>query len=213
MKFIDLTGMTYNNLHVLYKLHNVKGRTKWLCQCKCGTLVEVVGNSLRTGRTKSCGCLRIINHVCRHNKSNTRLYSIWRNMKQRCTNPRNKDFKYYGAQGVVVQLDWLDDFDNFYRWAISSGYSDSLTLDRIDCTGDYSASNCRWVTRLEQSNNRSCNKVYTISGERLTLSEACRKYQIRYTKVYKRLLLGWTIYAALEIGENNSLQDDEPVIQ
>lgn len=95
MKYKDISGQTFGRLTALYKLHNTKGHTKWLCVCKCGNLAEVRYDMLRSGNTKSCGCLhkhKIIESHTKHNKCDTRLYSIWEGIIQRCC---NNNYTYY----------------------------------------------------------------------------------------------------------------------
>lgn len=89
-----------------------------------------------------------------HGMTNTRLYNIWSNMKARCYNENNNRYQYYGAKGIAVYADWVNDFTAFYEWAIMTGYKDELTIDRIDSNGDYTPNNCRWATSSTQSANR-----------------------------------------------------------
>lgn len=164
MRTSDITGQRFGRLTVLGSAGRGENRKlRWLCVCDCGR-ETVVGSAyhLRSGNTKSCGCLR--KDVARemhytHRGEGTRLYNIWNNARQRCGNPNNPDYYLYGARGVVVSKEWSS-FGAFQEWAFSNGYRDDLTLDRIDPDGNYAPDNCRWATWLEQRHNqRRCKGV------------------------------------------------------
>lgn len=158
-KLVDLTGQRFGRLVV--KALADKGRknvsAKWECICDCGNTLIVSASSLRTGNTRSCGCLhRDANqsgHNTRHGDCYTRLYTIWRSMRQRCGNPKNMDYKSYGGRGILVCDEWKD-YTAFKRWALSNGYADNLSIDRINVDGNYEPGNCRWADAKTQANNR-----------------------------------------------------------
>ena len=114
-----------------------------------------------------------------HGLRNTRLYSIWKSMRSRCNNPNTISYKYYGAKGVAVCDEW-NSFKAFYTWATKHGYSDELSLDRVDSSGNYEPQNCRWIPISEQQRNRSDNCNITINGDTKCLSEWARFYGISY---------------------------------
>ncbi len=148
MALIDLTGRRFGKLVALRRVENDShGRTVWECRCDCGTIKRIRATALAQGMTRSCGCLR-------HGQSKTRLYTIWSHMIQRCENPNSNRFHLYGGRGISVCPEWRHDFIAFQKWALENGYSEDLTIDRIDPDGNYEPSNCRWATASEQNKNR-----------------------------------------------------------
>ena len=124
------------------------------CACDCGNHTQVLAYNLKSGNTKSCGCRRFIRKYNSEGEVDFRLYTIWRNIKQRCLNPNNPNYKkYYGSRGIKVCDEWLD-YLAFKAWALSHGYRDDLTIDRIDVNGNYEPSNCRWATYKVQVRNQ-----------------------------------------------------------
>ena len=140
-KFHDLTGQKFGKLTVIeHKGKNAHKHTLWLCRCECGNKIIIRSGDLVTGSTKSCGCSRQ-ESLKKHGKRNTRLYNIWANMIQRCTNQNIPAYKNYGARGIVVCDEWHKSFASFYEWATTHGYSDELTIERIDVNGNYAPEN------------------------------------------------------------------------
>lgn len=172
----------------------------WLCQCECGRTVIVSGANLRNGHIKSCGCYRseiARKNATKHGLRQTRLYKIFHGMKKRCYTPTAINFSIYGGRGITICEEWLNDFQAFYDWAMSNGYADDLSIDRIDVNGNYEPSNCRWVSMKEQVNNRRANRFITYNGETHTLSEWSNIVGINIKTLHKRLRDGWSAEDAL----------------
>lgn len=191
-KPMDLNGKTVGYLKVI-SIHNSVDSSRnryWLCVCECGKQILVSATRLNNGRIKSCGCHNGDNFR-KHGFRNTRVYTIWSGMKQRCDNNKN----HY--KNVTYCKEWKN-FMPFYEWSISNGYSDELTLDRIDVTGNYEPSNCRWVNQKVQQNNRSNNTIYSFNGETHTLSEWSDITGIDRSTLSARILkLKWSVEKAL----------------
>ena len=134
----------------------------------------MLGNYLRSGITKSCGCL-LHEHNKTHGLSNTDLYRIYCGMKSRCYNKNNKKYKNYGGRGIKICDEWVNDFSTFYKWAISNGYEKGLSIDRIDVDGNYEPSNCRWANNDIQSHNKRLDKLYTYNGKTMSVVDWCKE--------------------------------------
>ena len=188
----DLTGKKFGKLEVIGVHDTGSRKTYYVCQCDCGNIKVVRADSLISGATKSCGCIKKeqdkINLTAnnKHKMSGTRIYETWQDMKRRCYNKQSARYDRYGGRGITVCDEWLNNFQSFYDWAISNGYSDDLTIDRIDNDGNYEPSNCRWSTAKEQCNNRGSNINITIGNATKSLMCWCEIFNVDYKKVYAR---------------------------
>lgn len=200
-KRIDLSGQRFGRLTVIERAENSKGgKAQWLCKCDCGNETIVAGDKLRKKHSKSCGCLRsIITKASKtiHGGRKTRLYNIWSKIKERCYNPHSKSFSNYGGSGIAMYEEWRTDFTAFRDWALSNGYADNFSIDRININGNYEPSNCRWVDKTTQANNRKTNRTILYNGETHTLAEWQRITGISQSTIKTRLNAGWPIERAL----------------
>lgn len=190
-EFIDLTGQKFGRLTVIQRVPNKKDKVMWLCKCICGTEIVCAGNHLKSGASRSCGCYRREKRTS-HSMTSSRLYSIWANMKTRCNNPQSKRYKDYGERGIHVCDMWVNDFVAFHEWAISNGYSDDLTIDRINVNGDYTPENCRWITLAEQNINKRNNVFLTYNGITQTLSWWANELNVYKSTIGRRHKKGWS---------------------
>ena len=162
-KLIDLTGQRFGKLVVTGRAPDTKPRdsARWFCVCDCGGRTEAYSNHLRRGLVPQCRACKgaLISQLkTTHGGTNTRLFRLWKGMKDRCGNPRNKSYPLYGGKGVRVCIEWSADFAAFREWACANGYTDSMTIERRDSTGHYTPSNCEWITKSENSRRAMANR-------------------------------------------------------
>lgn len=214
--FIDMTGWIMNEhgvsdsrLTVIELIGINKHReAQWLCECSCEehNKIIVIGSSIRSGHTLSCGCLnkeRVVESLkscvinCKtHGESNTRLFHIWQGMHKRCKNPNASNYYLYGARGIKVCEEW-DNYVAFANWAKDNGYNDDLTIERNNVDGNYCPENCKWATRKEQANNTRANHYITYNGQTHTISEWADILHINYGTLCSRINRGWSVDEAL----------------
>lgn len=173
----DLVGKRFGKLTVLNDYLKIPNGTKWKCKCDCGNETYVYRGKLITGHTSSCGCTsRSLEGL-----SNSRIYKTWWGIKERCYSPNSTNYHNYGLKGIRLCEEWHD-FMNFYNWSMENGYSDELTIDRLDSKKDYSPDNCQWISlaknvaKANKENHRRKTefKYYGISptGEKFEFSNA-----------------------------------------
>lgn len=203
----DLSYQKFGKLTALYRVNDYVSpsgnkRVQWMCLCDCGNYTIVQASRLKSGNTKSCGCRRIEiakeNAVknTKHGEISTRLYKIWSGIKARCYGPYMQDYKYYGGRGITMCDEWRYDFIAFRDWALSHGYHDDLTIDRIDVNGNYYPENCRWITVKEQCNNTRVNRYITWNDVTKTKTQWAEEYGMSSE------LLGYRLdHGGMDIGE------------
>jgi len=178
-----MIGQIFGRLTVLEYAGTNKHRAKrYLCECVCGTRKVINGEELRNGRTVSCGCFNreIVSRTHRgsgnfnfkHGGKGTPLYSTWRGIVGRCCDPKNISYPHYGAKGITVCPEWRSDFGAFREWAIKAGWAEGLSIDRIDSNGNYSPSNCQWISRSE--NIAKSNRERAIKNKSRQANQAAR---------------------------------------
>lgn len=205
--FKDLTGKRFGRLVAIKVHHNTKGKIYWLCSCDCGKEHIVLSNKLISGNTVSCGCRvseirKDIENVNKsHSMAKTRIYRIHSQMKGRCYRKSCPNYESYGGRGITVCDEWIgeDGFINFYNWSINNGYSDELTIDRINNDQGYYPENCRWVTAKKQANNTRSTVFLSYNGETKTASEWSEITGIRRDTITRRKRDGWTDEQCLTI--------------
>lgn len=201
-------GEKYNRLTVLDEIDGFYGKHKvkfFVCRCDCGKVVRERKSDVLRSVIKSCGCYKrdiTIERSTKHGASQggkqTRLYRVWANMKRRCYDKKHKFFKDYGGREIRVCDEWRKSFSTFRDWALSNGYSDDLTIDRIDVNGNYEPSNCRWVTNAFQQNNKRDNVIIDINGEKHNITEWCRLYDLPEATIKARIYgYGWNPKTAI----------------
>lgn len=204
MKAVDITGQKFNKLTAkkLVEIKKVKNGTRhyWLYKCDCGNEIVLQKNNVSNNHTQSCGCYQrqqTSKANTTHNLYYTRIYKIYRSMLQRCFDSNVFAYKDYGGRGITVCDEWKNDFMNFYNWSMNNGYSNDLSIDRIDNNGNYCPDNCRWVNRKTQARNTRSNKYITYKGEKHCVSEWAEILKIDGKLLGERLRLRWSFDRAI----------------
>ena len=187
----DEVGKKYGRLQVISRAISFNGKATWFCSCSCGGVHIASGDSLRTGKVKSCGCYRMSGEAvkthgqgaCSRGVSPT--YKSWQEMKGRCDNPRHTSYSNYGGRGITYVPEWSK-FEQFF--ADMGARPPGMSLDRIDNLLGYSKDNCKWSDRVEQNNNRRNVQLIEYRGQRRSLTEWCRELDIPYPRTRRRFV-------------------------
>lgn len=170
------------------------GHTAWLCLCDCGATHVVCTSHLRSGYSRSCGCLKAeivaAGANTRHGMRHTKTYDSWCSLKGRCLNPNDSAFFKYGGRGIKVCVRWML-FENFL--ADMGACPDGKTIDRINNDGNYEPGNCRWATPKEQANNTRRNHILTLNGESMTIAQWAERIGETSYFIKNRIKYGWPV--------------------
>lgn len=213
-KSVDLTGRVCGQLTIVRRSRKNNARA-WLCKCTCGEKTTVPTNSLTSGNTKSCGCLRKTRgrevstthgHSTGGTGSGSPEYITWMSMRERCHNSKQKNYVNYGGRGITVCERW-DRFESFL--ADMGPCSPGMSIDRIDNSGNYEPSNCRWADRKTQCRNRRSNRLLTIGDTTASIAEWSEKVGIKPGTLSYRICHGWTPEEAIRtpLQKNLSFND------
>ena len=196
-----MVGRKFGRLTVLAFSHrSVHGHYVWRCRCSCGEKKDILGYSLRSGDTESCGCLAREQTAQRsrtHGRRGTPEYRSWACMKTRCTNKRIRDWDLYGGRGIRVCRRWLNSFENFLA-DVGPKPGPDFSLERLDNDKDYRPGNVVWGTKQAQSRNRRGNVIWSFRGEKRCIAAWANKLLIHENTLRSRVFQqGWTIAEAL----------------
>jgi len=187
-KLIDIMGQKFGRLTVISRAENGKtGQPRWNCKCDCGGKTITLGGDLRSGGTKSCGCLQrelLVMKNTTHGMGKTPIYKNWKDMRKRCLNPSSREYKHYGGRGITVCDRWMK-FENFY--GDMGEKPNGTSIDRIDNNKGYSPDNCRWATQKEQTRNQRTNRIIKYEGKEQCLAVWAEELGIKYTTLWHRL--------------------------
>lgn len=204
-KLIDLTGQRFGRLTVIERVENDKwGAARWLCRCGCGNEKIVLAHNLKCGNVRSCGCLskeiapergrhsRIGERSKIHGDFGTRLYRIWAAMKRRCYNPHAAYYEDYGMRGITVCDEWLD-YGPFKEWALSAGYCEGMSIERVEVDAGYSPENCIWIPLNEQNRNKRNTIRMEYQGRIYTIKEMAAMTGLSERTIAGRYERGWSV--------------------
>ena len=202
----DLTRRRFGRLVVVSRemraLPSGKRMGVWLCRCDCGTEKTITTDNLVRGTTRSCGCLHK-DVVTKHGLSLDPLYQTWNKIWHRVNNPHDKDYRWYGGRGIVMDPEWAENFSSFRSWVLDNlGPKPSQThsMDRLENDLGYLKGNLRWATPVVQQNNKRSNRLITWNGETLNLTQWCSRLGLNYNAVRMRIIvMKWPIDLAFTV--------------
>lgn len=191
--FQDLKGQRFGKLTVTEYIGKGKdGKSLWQCHCECGNVCIVSSSHLKSGTTKSCGCLKHIGYNTIHALTNSKIYRIWNGIKGRCFNTKDESYLNYGGRGIILFPDWVHNFKAFYDYVSKLPHfgEEGYSLDRIDNNGNYEPNNLRWATKKEQSRNTRQNVWLEYRGKLMILSDVAELIGISPSALKKRYKRG-----------------------
>lgn len=204
MKKVDIIGQRFGRLTVISRNGTLGGHSAWLCRCDCGNKKTVVLQNLKSGGVRSCGCLnkeiapergrrsKIGERSKIHGDFGTKLYGVWAAMKRRCFNPNAAYYADYGGRGITVCDEWLE-YPAFKEWAITTGYAEGMSIERIDVDKGYSPSNCAWIPLKEQNRNKRLTIHLDYQGRSYTIKELSELTGLSERTIEGRYRRGWDI--------------------
>jgi len=192
----DLSGKIFNRWKVISFAYKKYNHAYWLSKCECGVTKIILGENIKRGLSKSCGCWNreLLDKRKSEGFSHCRTYKIWSGLLTRCRNKKSKAYKYYGARGINIHPRWR----NYKNFLFDMGYApQGLQIDRINNNGNYEPGNCRWADKFVNANNMSTNRVVFYEGKRQTMAQWCRELGLPYRLTIQRLNRDhWTLTQA-----------------
>ena len=216
MKLLYLVGMKFGRLTVTARADNTaKGQARWECLCECGKSVVITSQVIRSGKSKSCGCLNLevlskrkTTHGHTTNNETSKTYHSWAGMIARCTNPKNSHYPQYGGRGITV----CDAWHTFANFLDDMGIKpDGLSLDRINNDLPYAPSNCRWATAIQQARNKSTNRFITYNGITKCVSEWAEFLSVSPSTINWRQHNGYSDSEAIEMSLRNGIYPSDRI--
>ena len=192
----DILGKKFNSLTVIRNVgSNARKERIWECKCACGKLIIATSYCIRTGHTKSCGCAsikKLIERSTTHGLSKTPEYKTWTHIKERCNNPKCRQYYRYGGRGIFVCKQWINDFQVFLK-DMGNRPTAKHTIERINNDLGYSPDNCKWATDTEQANNKRTTVRITFIGITMSKKQWSDFTGIKPATISKRIKAGWPI--------------------
>lgn len=199
-KFIDLTGRVFGKFKVVGYHEKRNGQHRFTCECECGARKSVIAQSLRDGKSKSCGCAHmnaLRDKTRKHGGRQSPEYTVWIGMKARCSNPNSLAYKNYGGRGITVCERWNKSFQSFLD-DMGPRPSAEHTIERTNNNLGYFPENCEWRTLLDQCNNTRRSRMVTWNGRTQSVTLWAKEIGVPPARLNQRLVkLKWPIERAM----------------